>query len=142
MASISFKSKPLKINIKKNLLRLISPLLLCFIACFSQAQPQWKFHLAFEDATGARDTIWFIWDTTAHFILPVDEHLGEGRTEMNLNEFNVFVRNHEGDSTKTFSLPYGIPDLTNSIYAINYQYPITLRWDSSMFNAPFLPEPG
>jgi len=31
----------------------------------AQAQPQWRFHLAFEDAIGAKDTLWFLYDTTA-----------------------------------------------------------------------------
>lgn len=37
------------------------------IPVLSFSQPQWKFHVAFEDATNAKDTIWFIWDTTATF---------------------------------------------------------------------------
>jgi hypothetical protein len=43
------------------------------------AQPQWRFHLAFEDATGAKDTLWFIYDTTA--TIGWDSHLGEGPSE-------------------------------------------------------------
>jgi len=42
---------------------------LLIIGClFSYAQPQWKFHIAYEDATGAKDTMWFIWDESATFL--------------------------------------------------------------------------
>lgn len=52
-----------------------------------QAQPQWIFHIAFEDATGAKDTIWCIWDTTAHDILPVDTSFGEDKVNFDYSEF-------------------------------------------------------
>jgi hypothetical protein len=49
---------------KKNLFSFLLALTFC---CSITAQPQWKFHIAYEDATGAKDTIWLIWDTTATF---------------------------------------------------------------------------
>src|SRR5437868_898060 len=91
------------------------------------AQPQWKFHVAFEDGIGARDTIWFIWDTTAHDMLPTDTVLGEGAVNFNHNVFNVWIYNYDNDSTKTFALSYGtFPSHGTQIYAFNYQYPITI----------------
>jgi hypothetical protein len=34
--------------------------------CYTlQAQQPWRFHIAFEDGTGARDTLWMIFDNTA-----------------------------------------------------------------------------
>jgi hypothetical protein len=44
--------------------------LACTLAVAATAQPTWRFHLAFEDGTGAKDTIWFVFDTTATIWLP------------------------------------------------------------------------
>ncbi len=105
------------------------------------AQPQWKFHIAFEDATGAKDTLWLIWDTTAHGNLPIDTALGEGPAITNYNIFNVWVNNDLGDSTKTLAAPYSTYGFLALVNAFNYQYPISIRWDSSLFHAPYLPMP-
>jgi hypothetical protein len=116
-------------------------------ACPLQAQPQWRYHLAFEDGTGARDTLWFIYDTTATVgSVPapeVDYALGEGGVDMDLGAFNVWLGNWDGDSTKTLAYPYtyfpnhGYQDIN----AFNYQYPIIIRWDRSLFEAEWLPSP-
>lgn len=116
------------------------------LAAATYAQPQWRFHLAFEDATGAKDTLWFIWDETATEgwnIGDVDYHLGEGRVEMDLDVFNVYLGNWDGDSTKTVAIPYtSFPwHSSEPIDAFNYEYPITIRWDRSLFHAPYLPDP-
>lgn len=108
---------------------------------FCIAQPQWKFHVAFEDATGAKDTIWLIWDTTAHSTLPTDTSLGEGPANFNYNEFNVWFYNWNGDSTKTRAYPYNINSFLLEVRAFNYQYPLTIRWDSSLYHSPFIPLP-
>lgn len=106
----------------------------------SNAQPQWKFHIAFEDATCARDTIWLLYDSTAHGQLPTDTGLGEGAYNFNYNIFNVWIYNYDNDSTKTFALPYNYyPNHSVSIHAFNYQYPLTIRWDTALIHASFLP---
>jgi hypothetical protein len=104
------------------------------------AQPQWRFHVALEDATGAKDTIWLIWDTTAHIGQPVDVTLGEGSLHFDSSVFNVYVFNDDADSTKTVALPYSLfPSISTYIYAFNFQLPITISWDTSLFRAPYLP---
>ena len=118
----------------------IATVLFCvFFSIQAFAQPQWKFHIAFEDATGAKDTIWCIWDTTATF--GVDTQFNEQAVSLNYNEFNVFIGNTNGDTTKTQALPH--PHSSNDVivYAINYQYPIMVSWDSSLFHVPGLPLP-
>ncbi len=111
-------------------------------------QPQWRFHLAFEDATGARDTIWFIWDTTATLGSQtnpeVDEALGEGAVTMDPETFNVWLWNWDGDSTKTLAYPYAVfPSHGEQyMYAFSYEYPVTIRWDHTMLQAPYLPNPA
>jgi hypothetical protein len=111
-----------------------------FLSKEAWAQPQWKFYIAFEDGIGARDTIWLIWDTTAHGTLPTDTALGEAGVNFNYSAFNVWVYNYDNDSTKTSALPYSAyPAHGVEVRAFNYQLPLTIRWDSSLFHAPYLP---
>lgn len=118
----------------------IIPFFFCLISissnCLSQ---QWRFPIAFEDAIGAKDTIWCIWDSTAHGILPVDTTLGEGAFTFNPTDFNVWVYNNDNDSTKTIALPYN-GSFDFQVWSFNYQYPITINWDSTLFHIP-LPMP-
>jgi hypothetical protein len=128
-------------------LRFSKGILLALAAALSltaTAQPTWRFHLAFEDATGAKDTIWFVFDTTATIGTGVpDSTFGEGATPMNPNEFNVWIWNPAYDSTKTIAFPYTMfPDISAEIHAFNYQFPMIWRWDTALFRLPWLPEPG
>ena len=115
------------------------------LACL--AQPQWRFHLAFEDGTGARDTIWMVYDTAAtNADSPwpgpnVDVPLGEGPVYINESIFQVFTYNALGQQTKTDAFPYSaFPYFFGTIVdAINWVIPLTIRWDTSLFNAPYLP---
>jgi hypothetical protein len=124
---------------KKNL---FSFLLVFSFCCSLTAQPQWKFHIAYEDATGAKDTIWLIWDTTATFY-GIDTLLGEGNPGMNYNEFNVWTLTggpgwNQIDTTKVVAHPYEY-SFGPIIEAMNFILPITISWDSSLFHAPWLP---
>lgn len=117
-----------------------------FLLAGLHAQPTWRFHLAFENGDGARDTIWLVYDTSAtlgwdgSFI--VDTALGEGGVPMNSSVFNVWVHNVLGDSTKTEARPYSAyPEMYAQVNAFNWQAPITIRWDTTLFNAPYLPAP-
>jgi len=49
--------------------------------------------------------------------------------------------NRNVDSTKVKAYPYSqFPNMsTDEVFAINYTYPVIIRWDSSLFNAPYLP---
>ena len=118
---------------KKNILFFF---LLFAIKINSFSQAQWKFHIAFEDGTGAKDTIWCIWDGTAHGSAPVDTTLGEGKVNINYNAFNVFIGNANGDTTKTVALPF-FWSFDMGVMAINYQYPLSITWDSSLFSVIF-----
>jgi len=107
----------------------------------THAQPQWRFHLAFEDAIGARDTIWFIYDTTATGDA-LDEHLGESFVEVDTNNFNVWMSTTLTGITaiKTLAIPYsGFPDGYFPMEGRGYVPPLTLRWDTSLFRSPVLP---
>lgn len=111
-----------------------------FFSVAVTAQQQWKFHLAFEDATGAKDTIWLLYDTTAHGTLPTDTALGEIGVTFDYSTFNVWVYNADNDSTKTSALPYVYyPSHFAEVRAINYQYPIIVSWDTALFHVSYLP---
>lgn len=113
------------------------------------AQPTWRFHLALENGDGARDTIWLVFDAQA--TLPVDPFpgpnvdtlLGEAGLALDPDVFNVFVRNALWDSTKTFAKPYSWYPIFDGplIESFNWVAPITIRWDTSLFHAPYLPGP-
>ncbi len=110
------------------------------IAYYTNAQPQWKFHIAFEDGTGAKDTMWFIWDTSAT-LLGIDTTLGEGNVNFNYESFNVFSLigfYPELDSTKVYAITYD-EYFELQIKAFNYILPLKLSWDTSLFHADYLP---
>jgi hypothetical protein len=120
--------------------------LTCTLAVAATAQPTWRFHLAFEDGTGARDTIWMLYDTTAQLFYNinqplVDTALREGPIFINDSDFHVFLQNALFDTTQTNALPYTIyPVHEGSIVnAINWTPPMTITWDTSLFHAPYLP---
>jgi len=104
------------------------------------AQQPWRFHIAFEDGTGQRDTLWMVFDNSAT-VEGVDYLLGEGTPEYNPNAFNVFMYNMDVDSTKVKAYPYWIyPTVsTDEVFAINYTYPVIICWDTALFHAPYLP---
>ncbi|MDD4374771.1 MAG: T9SS type A sorting domain-containing protein [Bacteroidales bacterium] len=115
-------------------------LLFLAIPIYLKAQPQWKFHLAFEDATGAKDTIWFIWDTTATFY-GLDTALGEYPVSLDDNLFNVWIcnpANEKYDTLKTIAHPYTYT-FGHQIEAVNFKLPVKISWDSSLFHADWLP---
>lgn len=115
-------------------------MLLAFATVQTNTQPQWKFHVAFEDATGAKDTIWFIWDTTATFY-GADTALGEISVNIDHSMFSVWTSNHGltwYDTIKIVAHPYD-RSFGHSIEAINFELPITISWDSALLQANWLP---
>lgn len=128
-------------------MRFLLALLALAFSLTSTAQPTWRFHLAFEDGTGARDTIWMVYDTTATLGSNpwpgpnVDTLLGEGFVNVNDGLFHVFRANAVGDTTQTNAFPYAqFPNFDGTIIdAINWTPPMTITWDTSLFHAPYLP---
>jgi len=112
------------------------------------AQPTWRFHLAFEDGTGAKDTLWFIYDTAvtqtqSHWPLESAAYV-QSQSLLNYGDgsFHVFTINDFIDSTNTMAFPYiwfPIFETGDNIDAINWTPPMTIRWDTSLFHAPYLP---
>jgi hypothetical protein len=81
---------------KNQVIKAVFFLVLTTSLSIGMAQPQWKFHIAFEDATGAKDTIWCIWDTTATdgSLTSVDTAFGEAGVTFDYNVFNVWIYNN------------------------------------------------
>lgn len=120
---------------KKKIIYLVLFFLIKISITYAQ-QPQWKFHIAFEDATGAKDTIWFIWDSTASFY-GIDTIFGEIPINITPDTFRVYLTIPDGYFSNTWAIPNNSAFQTN-IYAINYVYPIIIRWDTSLFNSNVL----
>jgi len=112
--------------------------------------PLWKFWIAFEDATGAKDSIWLIFDPSASFDSNTDTVFGE---VSNPYDSTVFGIRYCGDS------PFNDTLLGNNIFNVsanghystatflyedylcsrNYVLPITLSWDSTMLTESYSP---
>lgn len=98
--------------------------------------PQFKFHLAFEDATGAKDTVWLILDTLA--TSGYDTIFGEMPISLPSNIFQVYIKLGVNDTGKVSAVPYEFGGF--QILAKNYVYPLTMYWDTSLIynnNLPF-----
>ena len=116
-------------------------LFLIVIGCnylMAQNQPQWKFPIAFEDATGAKDTVFFVWDSTA--TMQLDSALGEYPVNLMHGVFQVYWA-YNSDTTKVYAIPISNPFFNNAVVAKNYVYPIKISWDTSLFRSTSLPSP-
>ncbi len=108
-----------------------------------QGDAQWPFYLAFEDANGAKDTIWMIYDSSAAPFYGIDPALGEIPLENNTEEFRVWIYlDFEGNQYNTIALNLTFDFLETQIYSENYELPITVKWDSTLFTADILYESG
>lgn len=122
---------------------------LVFISLFAlnsqliaQLEPQWKYHLAFEDNAGARDTVWFVHDEDATFF-GNDTELGEVPVTLNLDTFNVFMYNvsqsyPDLDTFKLIAHPW-YEVFEHEVYALNFELPIKISWDTLILHSPVIP---
>jgi len=107
---------------------------MAIVKCYCQT-PQWKFPIAFEDATGAKDTVFFIWDSTANFYVDdFDTVWGEIPMSIDSSKFCVYLQINLGYFAKTWAIP---PDIgfERHVFAINYIYPIKISWDTALFHS-------
>ena len=126
----------------------ITFLLIYLIApsCVAQQNAQWPFYIAFEDATGAKDTMWMVFDSSAAYPNGVSPSLGEvPLSSQDTLDFHVWCNLYFGEqgakySTSAKSLSYSSNE--RLIYAANYVLPITARWDTLLFTADILYETG
>lgn len=103
----------------------------------AQITPEFKFHLAFEDATGAKDTLWLILDSTAS-LYTYDTIFGEIPQNLSSPNFHVYFKYSPTDSSQVLATNSN-DFLGQPINAQNYVYPITLKWDSALLFTNNLP---
>jgi hypothetical protein len=100
--------------------------------------PDFKFHLAFEDATGAKDTVWLIWDSLA--TTGYDTLFDEYPHSLPTDTFQVYIKYNGVDSGKVRAIGYDYDSYDFYISAHNYVEPLNIYWDSSLIfnnNLPF-----
>lgn len=121
--------------------------------CFAQPQQnaQWSFYLAFEDATGAKDSLWFLLDTAATYPWSISDLYGEVPFEPDSVNFQVwfyhpldFVNGNPTERYNTFlnNIDDDEAALGPELFGTNFELPIILRWDSTLFTADILYEYG
>jgi hypothetical protein len=101
-------------------------------------EPDFKFHLAFEDATGAKDTVWMVWDSLA--TMGYDTIFNEYPHSLPTDTFQVYIKYSGVDSGKVRAYPFNVSATGFNIEAQNYVYPISMYWDTSLIfhnNLPF-----
>jgi len=108
------------------------------LSVISQENAQWAFYLAFEDATGARDTVWLVLDEAAG-PSTMDVQFGEEPIVLNDTLFNVWTYTLDwNEPYNCYATNFGNAGLY--IEGNNYSLPITLTWDSTLFQADILDE--
>jgi len=101
--------------------------------------PSWLFPICFKDGTGARDTIYFGFDSTSTFNL--DTNFGELYSTIDTAIFNVDLGGgFFGDSALKL-LVYPTMSLGFNITFLNGRMPVTMYWDDSLFYSDGLPFP-
>lgn len=127
----------------KNYSFLISLIFTCICGKASSQdyiEPQWKFYFAFEDATGARDTMWIGLDSAVTTFGPGENtQFGEVPFDVPEDVFSVY-----SDYSFTEWTQFKVSNIESSmnvnVYASNYTLPLILSWDTALFNAPVLQE--
>lgn len=149
---------------KKTIILLILNSILAALSLKSDAQPQsaqWSFYLAFEDATEAKDTLWFVLDDTATNYTTLepydtgqDPQFGEIPIELNDSVLQVYhfgvidIFNDDGigfpdieyGPFNVLAKPFtsGSAAFSLEFFAHNYELPITIRWDNSILVADLI----
>lgn len=128
-----------------------------------KAQPQtaqWSFYLAFEDASGAKDSLWYVLDTAATtpnvwsanspYRTGQDPQFGEVPFPLSDTEFEVFmagyasfdtledgsITNIQSGNFNVEARPVWSPYLgSGGVSAHNYVLPITMRYDASLLTS-------
>jgi hypothetical protein len=102
------------------------------------AQNSWNLTIAFEDATGAKDTLRIFWDEDAS----LDEDISLGEFPINPDTINGFrVAFHsisfstsQENYYKSIAAPWSWDAMDGFIYAYDHVEPVTITYDSNYFN--------
>ncbi|MCY7409670.1 MAG: T9SS type A sorting domain-containing protein, partial [Chitinophagales bacterium] len=127
--------------------------LLCFLVCVkfsaaqtytvpgAQVQPAWVFPLWFEDGCGARDTLYFCYDSLAGMGIG-DTIFGVKKEVVDTTKFQAYYFCALGADLLAYRKLTTL-DLWNGadICFINIQMPLIFRWDPKVFYSDSLPFP-
>jgi|GEM_PF-3776369 len=115
---------------------LVSFSLLSAISDIAVAQDPFEFYFAFEDAIGAKDTVWYVMDMQA--TNSPDPELGEILVDLENGAMNCWIFN-SGPAVgyKKVVFPFS-PYIGFELYCNNYELPIVISYDSSLFNSAIL----
>ncbi|HMZ88517.1 MAG TPA: T9SS type A sorting domain-containing protein [Chitinophagales bacterium] len=108
----------------------------------AELQPSWTFPLCFEDASGARDTIYMAYDIDAidYSIPSADTIFGEAFLPIDTSEFRAYWEYiYDGKAVKTLVMKNFIPAQINFNKA---QLPVKFTWDAQLFYSENLPFPN
>ncbi|MCD4794589.1 MAG: T9SS type A sorting domain-containing protein [Bacteroidales bacterium] len=135
-------------------MRNIGIILLLLFTCNIQTkaqkyeEPQWKIPLYFEDATGAKDTIWIGYDPDA--TSGIDPQFDEGWMWIDTTEFNLYQWAYpntlplygpiDTDSVRKTDISEDIANGGGRGGFVKGVLPVTLTWDEEKLNSPDLPE--
>jgi hypothetical protein len=105
-------------------------------AMYCSAQNSWNLTIAFEDATGARDTVWVFWDEEA--TEGSDSAFGDYPIDVqSVNDFQVAWHSvnytNQGLYFKTIAAPWVYDGIDGVIAAFNFVEPITITYNSQHF---------
>ncbi len=113
-----------------------------------QQNAQWSFYLAFEDATEAKDSLWFLFNTAATYPYSISELYGETQIETETINFQIWFYHPlsyvNGNPTirryDTFmgNIMDEYAAFSTEFFATNFVLPITATWDSSLFTSEVL----
>ncbi|MCD4794590.1 MAG: T9SS type A sorting domain-containing protein [Bacteroidales bacterium] len=135
----------------KNKLIILLLLFTCNIQTKAQKyeEPQWKIPLYFEDATGAKDTIWIGYDPNAddHFET-IDPQFDEDWIWIDTTKFNAYIW-HYPNCSPTYPIDTdSVRKTTIASWIFPYselgfvkgEMPVTITWDEHKLNSPDLPD--
>ncbi|OFY35627.1 MAG: hypothetical protein A2X01_04170 [Bacteroidetes bacterium GWF2_35_48] len=122
------------LNMKKGLVFFLVFILYFNIQSIAQ---QFKFYLAFEDSTTAKDTVWFIWDNTCTY--NVDNTFGESFVSITQDTFQVYFIQPNYDTTKVFSAPSQSTTFSSLLFIQHSKPPIKIKWDTALLHNHTLP---
>lgn len=109
---------------------------------WAQVQPEWVFPLWFEDATGAKDTLYFAYQEvpTSFNNFPL---YGMVYKKIDLTKFNAYYQCDLLPDTTAYKAVVlnSNSNFVSDICFINCQLPLIMRWDVNMFRSNALPFP-
>ncbi len=109
-------------------------------------QPQWETPLYFEDATGAKDTVWFGYDQTANIYADeIDEQFGEKWMWIDTSKFNVYITEKYDAANLHYHKDTVLKRNINcrqmhgeTLHFTHGQLPVTIKWEDETLNSPNL----